>query len=184
MQRASRLDRTLYQEVRDDRAGGGSTWMVVLLSAAAQAIGATLGPQVRPRSGVAEVLGTAATTFVAVIVLWIAWSIVSSWLASRLFHATASSGQLLRPLGYAMSPGLVSLVRLPVALLASHAVSLIIGGLVLIAGSLWILATGVVATQVGCRLSLARALVVGVLGWLVASLVVFLIVFGLGVVTG
>ena len=182
IQRANRLDRSLYQEVRDDRSAIGSAWTVVLLSAVCQAIGITFGPSMTPPSGVTQMVETITFSFISVILLWILWSAVNSWLAIKLFHAAASAGQILRPLGYAFSPGVLMLVRLVAALQPSHAIALIVGGLVMTAVSLWIVVAGVVATRVGSGLSLAKSLVIAIVGWLVAGLLPALLLFGLAAI--
>ena len=97
MLRAARLDISLYNEVEADLNATSQALTVVVLAAVASGIGAalTLGTAGRPNGAIAALVGGV----IAELVGWAVWSYVMYFVGTRLFHGTATYGELLRPPG-------------------------------------------------------------------------------------
>jgi hypothetical protein len=151
---AAKLDANMYEEVEADTAANGQAAGVVALVAVAQAIGSigegTLG---------------LVTGVVAAIVGWLIWAGVTYLIGAKLLGGTATWGELLRTLGFAQTPGVLSVLGIiPV-----------VGGVVRVAVTIWILIAGVIAIRQALDVSTEKAVLTAVLGWLVLALPVFLL---------
>ena len=135
-------------------AANGQAAGVVALVAVAQAIGAigegTLG---------------LVTGVVGAIVGWLIWAGVTYLIGAKLLGGTATWGELLRTLGFAQAPGVLSVLGIiPV-----------VGGVVRVAVTVWILLAGVMAIRQALDVSTVKAVLTAVLGWLALALPVFLL---------
>jgi hypothetical protein len=150
MWRAALLDADLYEDVESDPRLVWQALVVVALVSLAGGVGAGW-----PHPG-AMVLG-AAILFAG----WFGWAAVSTWVGTRFFpepETECDFSEMLRTIGFAASPGLLTLVallpetRLPAFILAM----------------LWMLAATVVAIRQALDYtSTARAALVATIGWIV-----------------
>lgn len=158
MRRAALLDPALYNEVEHDRSALTQALLVVVIAAVAAGLGTALNPFERgPR-----LLGLV-SEIVTMLVNWVLWSYVTYFVGTRFFGGTATPGEMLRTLGFAMSPGVLNVLGF-VPLL---------GGLVRLAVFIWVLVAGVVAVREALDCDNARALGTVVVGWVVMLLVFF-----------
>ena len=101
MLRAARLDVSLYEEVEADRGLTRQATAVVLLSAVAAGIGATMyGPGLP-------------VTVLAAVILWYLWAFLTYLIGTRVLpepQTKADFGQLLRTIGFASSPGVIRIL--------------------------------------------------------------------------
>jgi hypothetical protein len=151
---AAKLDANIYEDVEADAAASGQAAGTVALVAVAQAIGAigegTLG---------------LVTGVVSALVGWLIWAGVTYLIGAKLLGGTATWGELLRTLGFAQAPGVLSVLGIiPV-----------VGGVVRFVVTLWILIAGVIAICQALDVSTEKAILTAVLGWLALALPVFLL---------
>ena len=150
MRGAALLDVNTYEAVEADRNATGQAFVVVVIVAICQGIGAYEGGAVGIIAGV-----------MGAILGWLLWSGVTMLVGTKLFGGTADWGELLRTLGFAQAPGVlavmgvVALLRLPLGLLIP----------------LWQLVTGIVAIRQALDFGTGKAVLTAI-----ASFVVVLVV--------
>src|SRR2546423_6184803 len=133
MVRAARLETSLYNEVEADLSATNQALTVVVVTALAGGIGAALGQAFagRPTGVVGGLMGG----IIAELVGWLVWSYVMYLVGTRVFHGTATYGELLRTLGFANSPGVLLVLRfIP---LLGGLIALIVGIWRIVAGMLF-----------------------------------------------
>jgi len=163
--RAMRLESDLYEEVEADRTATGQAMAVVILASIAGGIGS---------GGLASLQGV---FFGAIAALsgWVIWAFVTYIVGTKILptpQTRSNPGELLRTLGFANSPGLLSIFGLIP----------ILGGLVKVVVPIWILVAWVIAVRQALDYtSTGRAIAVCLLGWL---LYVLIIVFVSGLLGG
>ena len=145
---AARLDIATYEEVEADRDATGQALGVVVLAALAAGIGSF-------HMGVAGLIGGALAGIISWVVwAWLIWLIGTKWLREE--QTSSDTGELLRTLGFAASPGLLRVLGLLPLL----------GGVVFAATSIWMLVTVVVAVRQALDLrSTGRAIIICLIGW-------------------
>jgi hypothetical protein len=156
MIRAAQLDVTLYEEVEADESASGQAALVVLLAGLASGFG----------HGLAEMLGGHGSTTLVVgmigggvgqLVAWVIWALLTYLIGTGLFKGTATPGEMLRTLGFAQSPGVLSaLVFIP---LLGWLISAVVG--------IWMLVAGVIAVRQALDFSTEKAILTVLIGWLV-----------------
>ena len=142
---AAKLQNWAFEEVEADVSATSQAAGVVALVAIAQAIGSSGG-------GGAGIVGGLLGAFFG----WVVWSAVTYLIGTRLFHGTATWGELLRTLGFANAPGV----------LAVFAIIPIAGGLIRAAVAIWILVAGIIAIRQALDFDTGRAIITAVIGWL------------------
>lgn len=147
MMGAATLDVATYEEVEADTTATGQAAIVVTLAAIASAIGAAGegGPGI-----IGMLLGT--------LVGWALWSGVTYFIGTKLFGGTATWGELLRTIGFAQAPGVLLVL----------AIVPLLGGLVRIAVSIWLLVAGIIAIRQALDVTTGKAVLTAVIGWLLA----------------
>ncbi len=155
MLRAARLDVDLYEEVEADRESVVQAGWVVVLSSVAAGIGVTglSGPVDLLLASVAALLG------------WVMWAALIYFIGAKLLpepQTRSDLGELLRTLGFASAPGILRVLGI-VPLL---------GPLLVVLVSLWMLAAMVVAVRQALDYeSTMRAIGVCLLGFVSQALV-------------
>ena len=99
---AAMLDAGMYESIENDPHATWQAALVVLLSSAAAGVGAggIYGPG----------LGVVAGIAVFALLVWLSWAALTLQIGTRWFAepgTSADTGQLLRTLGFAASPGLI-----------------------------------------------------------------------------
>ena len=165
MRGAAMLDIATYEEVEADRGATGQAFVVVVLAAICQGIGAIGGGA-----------GGIIAAVISAIVGWIVWSGVTMFVGTRFFGGTGDWGELLRTLGFAQAP----------AVLAILGILPLVGGIVKLVVMVWLLITGVVAIRQALDFDTGKAILTALVGWLVMVVtgMVFSMVFGLGSLLG
>lgn len=142
---AARLDADTYEEVEADTSATGQAALIVCLAAVSLAIG---------RSAAGFVPVTAA--MLRWMIGWLVWSGITWVIGDKLLKGTATWGQLLRTIGFAMAPGLLyALAAIPY--LAEPVQYFVMT---------WILVAVIVATRQGLDFGTDRALLTAVLGFI------------------
>jgi hypothetical protein len=153
---AAKLDVATFEEVKADPEATVQSIVVVLLSAAAAGIGAL-------RVGATYAYWTFAISLVA----WVVWAFVI-WLIGAMFLAEAetdaSVDQLMRPAGFATSPGIISVLGwIPY-----------LGALIPSTVAIWVFAATVVAVRQALSYKgTARAILVCTIPWIVLFIIYF-----------
>ena len=142
---AARLDVSTYEEVESDYSATGQAALVVTMVAIASAIG---GMNEGGRGIIGGVL--------VAIVGWLLWSGIAYLIGDKVFGGTATWGELLRTIGFAQSPGILLILGIiPV-----------LGGIVGVAVSIWMLVAGIIAIRQALDFSTGRAILTALLGWI------------------
>src|SRR6185437_8504396 len=152
MIRASRLDVGLYNEVEADISATNQALTVVVITAVASGIGAALALAIagRPGTAIFALIGG----IISQLLTWAVMSYVMYFVGTRLFHGTASYGELLRTLGFAYSPGVLLILRfIPV-----------LGGIITLIVAIWRICTGFVAVREALDLDSGNTIAVIVVG--------------------
>jgi hypothetical protein len=157
---AARLNTNTYEEVEADPGATGQALGVVVLASVASGIG--MGQGLR-----GLVIGTVLSLIGWAIWAWLIYFIGTRWLPEP--DTNADAGQLLRTVGFAMSPGVLRVLGI-VPLL---------GELVFVVTAIWTLIAMVVAVRQALDYrSTGRAVGVCIIGWLV-QLAILVVVGGL-----
>jgi hypothetical protein len=144
MRGAAMLDVATYEEVEADSTATGQAAIVVAIAAICSAIGAA-GPG---GPGVVGVL-------IGSLISWLIWAGITYLIGSKVFHGTATWGELLRTLGFAQSPRvLLVLGIIP-----------IFGWLVWVAVAVWVLVAGIIAIRQALDFTTQKALLTALIGW-------------------
>ncbi len=169
MIRAARLDSSLYDEVERDTTATTQALQVALLVAVAWGIGNVVG--VLPNGIPGEVVRDLLIGVVGGVVGWIGWSLITFWIGTTLMGGTATPGELLRTLGFAYLPNLLSIFKFIA----------FVGPLLGLVAVLWSLVAGVIAIRQALDFGTGRAVITVVLGWIGMFVVVLVLglVFGL-----
>ena len=165
--RAARLDVNLYEEVEADKGALGQAMSVVVLSSVAAGIGTIA------KVGVVGILvGT-----IAALIGWYVWAYLTYFIGTKLLpepQTRADHGELLRTIGFSSSPGLIRVLGIIPGLT----------GIVFIIASIWMLVAMVIAVRQALDYtSTFRAIWVCLIGWLVQTLILGLLFYGLGIIT-
>jgi hypothetical protein len=160
MMGAATLNVPTYEEVEHDKTATGQAAGVVALVAVASAIGAIgMGP--------GAMIGGLISAFVG----WLIWSGVTLVIGTKVFDGTADMGEMLRTLGFAQSPGVLNVLG----------VIPVLGWLVQIGVSIWMLVCGVIAVRQALDFTTGKAVGTVLLGWLCYLVVGLLLVSLMGV---
>ncbi|MBV9580082.1 MAG: YIP1 family protein [Chloroflexi bacterium] len=166
MIRAARLDVSLYNEVEADTTATNQALAVVVVGAVAAGLGSLLGSIIagRPSAAVIGLIGG----IVLALVGWAVWSYVMYFVGTRLFHGTATYGEVLRTLGFAYSPSVLLILSfIPV-----------LGGIIDLVVTIWLLVAGFIAIREALDLDTGNTIATIVVGF-IAYLVVIAIVLAI-----
>ena len=147
MRGAAMLNIATYEEVEHDESLTAQAGMVVIMAAVARGIGGFN----QGNDGI--IIGAFAALF-----SWLVWAGITYLIGDKLLKGTATWGELLRTLGYAQAPAVLFVIGF-VPLL---------GPLVGVVVSIWLLITGIVAIRQALDFDTGKAILTAFLGWLVA----------------
>lgn len=150
MKGAAKLDAQTYEEVEADSGATGQAAGVVVLVAVAQGIGAA------GFGGPGLIIGGA----IAALIGWLLWAGITYLIGDKLLGGTATWGELLRTIGFAQTPGLLMILAFVPML----------GQLVGVVVSIWVLIAGVIAIRQALDFGTGKAVATAVLGWLAIAI--------------
>jgi hypothetical protein len=174
MIRAAKLDVSLYEEVEADQNATTQAAMVVGIVAICGLISGlillagvgALAPAGVPRPSAA---GLIVSGLIQPFISWVVYAYVTYFVGTNLFKGNATPGELLRAMGFAQSPGVLSiLVFIPV-----------LGVIVAIVLFFWILVAAIIAIRQALDISTGQAVVVGIID-LVVVIIISLILGAIG----
>jgi hypothetical protein len=152
---AAKLDIRIYEEVEADKTALKQAMVVVVLASLAEGIGSV---------GRAGLTGLLLGTIVSLIA-WFVWAFLTYLIGTKILpepQTRSDVGELLRTIGFSSSPGLLKILGvLPV-----------LGRLILIVSSIWMLIAMVIAVrQARDYTSTWRAVGVCIIGWIILVVV-------------
>jgi hypothetical protein len=175
MLRAARLNVPLYEEVEADTTATTQALTVVVLVSLATGIGNAIAGASR-----GNVVGALIGGIVTALIGWAVWSFVTYFVGTRFFGGVATYGEVLRTLGFAESPGVLTILSfIP-----------ILGGIISFVAGIWIIVTSFIAIRQALDISNGKTVGVIVVGILAIVVVVAIIaalfgsVFALGMLAG
>jgi hypothetical protein len=154
MLRAVRLDPDLYETVERDASYTREAALIVVIVAVLNGIGGAIIADNRVGAFIALVI--------VGVVGWLLWAVIADFVGRTFFGATSDVGEMLRVIGFAQSVLVLAIIPL-------------VGFFAFI----WSLVCLVVALRHGLDISTGKAIVVGLIGWLlvaIASGIVYAIV--------
>lgn len=167
--RAAQLDREFFKEAEADASLNQEALIIVIIVSIAAGIGAFLSGLMYETFG-AAVLGLIVSAVLGVANYYI-WAYVTHFIGTNMFKGVADPGELLRVLGYASGPRLLSLLSFIPC----------VGGLLSLAGGIWALVAGFFGVQEALDLDTTETLVTVVLGWLAIAVITAIVAGVLGI---
>ncbi len=167
MVRAAKLEVDLYEEVEADTTANRQAFVAVLIASLAGGIGAGIAGLLLDKGAMWFVWGLLGGLGWS-IAGWLAWALLAYWLGTTVFRGpetSATYGELLRTIGFANSPYVLSFLSFVP----------FVGGLIAFAVSIWVLVAGVIAVRQALDFSTWRAIGTCVVGWIIYILLVFLV---------
>ncbi len=161
-----KLDSNTFEEIEADTTATSQAAIIVLIVAIISGVGAgVLGDNF-----IGAMLSTVISTFVG----WVVWSAVTWFVGTNLFEGKADLNEMLRVIGFAYSPQILSFIPC-VGILTFF----------------WTLAAGFVAVRQGLDLDNTKAFLTVAIGFVVVLAISFAIglifgitAFGIGAITG
>ncbi len=172
MVRAAKLDSDLYEEVEADKRANGQAFTVVLISSIASGLGVGIAAVISGHSGIWFLWGLLIGIGTGILG-WLIWSLFAYLIGTTLFkgpETEADYGQLIRTIGFSNTPRLLSF----------FAFIPFLGGFIAFVALVWALIAGVIAVRQALDFTTWRAIGTCIVGWIIYSLIVFL-VFGFAI---
>jgi hypothetical protein len=163
---AAKLDVPTYESIEHDESATTQALTVVIIAAIAGGIGAITESDSPILGLVGGVVGG--------IVGWILFSAVAYFVGTKLLpgkDTSATIGQLLRTMGFAQVPGILSVFGILGA----------IGGIFVFIGSIWGLVTAIVGLRQALDISTGRAIAVGIVAAIASAIVLAIILIPFGI---
>ena len=170
--RAAMLDVKFYNEAEADTNLTQEALMVVILVSIAAGIGSFLGGILGGGLG-AAFIGLILAVVIGVLGYYV-WAYVTYFVGTSLFGGTADVGELLRTLGYASGPRVLSILSFIPC----------VGWLISLAGAIWALVAGVIAVREALDFDTTKAVITVIIGWVIVLIISLVIgaVVGVGAV--
>jgi hypothetical protein len=162
MIRASQAEISLYEEVEANPALTNEAITVVGVVAGVGAVGAMIVSLISG-SGIGGALGAGIGQLIMALAGYFIWAYIAFFVGTRVFNGTADYGELLRTLGYAQAPNVLSFIPC-VGFIAA----------------LWSLYLSIVAIRQALDFDTTKALLTTLVGFL-AYLALFVVI---GIITG
>ena len=181
-----KLDKATFAEIEGDQSATTQAAIVVILVALVAGIGAAIAAVMLNRTmpglmeGLSESgiegldltmvpqmspIGAFLNAVIGALLSWVVWSALTYFIGTKMFGATADMGEMLRVIGFAQAPRLLSgLSFIPC-----------LGGILSLVGWVWALAASFVAIREGLDLDSGKTLITIILAFIGAFLVSFLI---------
>lgn len=168
MIKASMLDVAFYNEVEHDTSLNQEALMVVVITAVASGIGGFLGGIFNGGIG-AAFIGLIVGVVMGIAGYYI-WAYLTQWIGTKLFNGTAEVDELLRTLGYASAPRILSVFSFIPC----------VGALISLVGAIWSLVAGVIAVREALDFDTGKAVLTVVIGWIIVFVITAIVGGALG----
>jgi hypothetical protein len=152
MMRAARLDSNLYEEVEHDLNATTEAATVVGIAALCTGLGNGIGMAMAGNMGLA--IGVFVGSIVSGYIGWIAWSYITYWVGTSMFKGEATPGELLRTIGFAQTPRVLTVLAfIP-----------FLGTLVAFVAGIWSLIAGIIALRQALDITTGQAVITAIIG--------------------
>jgi hypothetical protein len=155
-----KLDVDTYEEIEADESATGQAALVVAIVAI---VGGLLAGFAAPLGG-GSFIGALLGQIIIVFAAWIIWAYVTYYVGSGIFGGKATTGQMLRVLGFAQAPLILGVIPL-------------IGAFI---GFIWTLACAFIAIRQGLDLDNTKAILTAIVAFVVVVIVNAIIILVLG----
>jgi hypothetical protein len=169
MIRAAMLDVAFYRKAEGDTSLTQEALMVVILVALAGSIGSFIGGVIS--GGFGSALLALIVALVMGVVTYYVWAYVAYFVGAQLFDAAVDPGEMLRVLGYASAPRVLSILSFIPC----------IGWLIALAGGIWALVAGFIGAREALDLDTTKTLITVAIGWVIMLIITAVISAILGV---
>ena len=168
-----KLDANTFEEIEADQSATTQAAIIVAIVALASGLGVAIGSD----SFIGGFLGTIVWAFVG----WVIWAAITYYIGTSLFNGQADMGEMLRVLGFAQIPRVLTILSFINCL----------GPLVALVAGIWSLVAGVIAVRQGLDIDTGKAIITVIIGWIVVLVGTFIIgiffggaALGIGALTG
>ena len=156
-----KLDAGTFEEIEHDQSATSQAAMIVLAVAILGAIGGLFGGLI----GEGNPISSFFSPIISTLVGWLIWSVVIYFVGTSFFGGQADIGEMLRVVGFAHAPMVLGLIPC-------------IGW---IFGLVWTLAALVVAIQQGLDVDTGKAVITGLIGFILVVILNLVVGATLGV---
>ena len=167
--RAAMLDVEFFKEAESDTSLNQEALLVVVLVSLAGAIGGFIGGLIGGSFGSA-LLALIVALIIGIVNYYI-WAYVTYFVGKQLFNADVNAGEMLRVLGYASGPRVLSIISFIPC----------IGWLAALAGGIWALVAGFIGSREALDLDTTKTIITVVVGWLIVTVIGFVVLSVLGI---
>jgi len=147
--RTIKLDRSLFSEVAHNESLLGESLIIVLLVAVVSGIGTMLNANQPIFALVTEVINS-------VLFGWLLWSVVAYFVGTTFFGGASSINEMLRTIGYANAPKLLSLFSFIPC----------IGWLFALLGGILSFIAGIIAIRESMKFDTDKAVITAIIGFI------------------
>jgi len=168
--RAAMLDVQFFNEAERDTTLNTEALLVVIIVSFAGGIGAFIGGLFN--NAIGSAVWSLLTTILGGVAGYYIWAYVAYFIGTNLFEGRADPGELLRVLGYASGPRILSVLSFIPC----------VGGLFVLVGAIWSLISAFIGVREALDLDTGKTLVTVIIGWIVIIVisVVIGLIFGVG----
>ena len=162
-----KLDANVFEEIEHDQGATGQAAIIVAIAALLAALGSGISSSFSDGNFFLSFISALIWTFVS----WIIWSAVTYVVGTSLFDGVADMGEMLRVIGFAYAPQILSIIPC-------------IGWLI---GAIWSLIAGFVAVRQGLDLDNTKTfftIVVGFVVYVVGFIILGLFIGGVSALFG
>lgn len=156
-----KLDSETFEEIEHDQSATTQAAMVVLAVALLSAVGGLIGAAIGEGNLIMAFISPIISTFAG----WLIWSAVLYFVGTSFFGGQADIGEMLRVVGFAYAPMVLGIIPC--------------FGWIL--GLVWTLAALVVAVRQGLDVETGKALIIGVIGFILVVILNLIVGSLLGV---
>ena len=163
MFRAAMLDPLVFDEIKEDRNATTQAVQVVIIiavigviSSLVQTLNSTVESAVQ-----SDAITTIATSAATAVVGWLLWAFLAYLLGTAVFGGTGSYVEMLRAIGFAQSPSVISILSVPLVFVP--VAGAVLGGLLGLAAAVWVLIVDVIATRQTLGISTGKATIITVI---------------------
>ena len=157
-----KLDSDTFEEIEHDQSATTQAAMVVLAVALLSAVGGLIGALI---GGDDNMIMAFISPIISTFVGWLIWSAVLYFVGTSFFGGQADIGEMLRVVGFAYAPMVLGIIPC-------------FGWIV---GLVWTLAALVVAVRQGLDVDTGKALIIGVIGFVLVVILNLIVGSVLGV---
>ena len=163
MFRAAMLDPLVFDEIKEDRSAMTQAVQVIIIVSAIGVINSLVQTVYAPAEAVlqSDAVSTIGTSVATTVLGWLIWALLAYLLGTGVFGGAGSYVEMLRAIAFAQSPSVISILAVPLVFVP--AAGAVLGGLLGLVATLWVLIVSVIATRQTLGISTGKAVVISVI---------------------